>query len=700
MFAAPSVLARCLWDSGFLSTSSLRAVGRSLLVAAGVLALVGVTSPRPAAGQQSTPRTFEAVGAGLTGVGGGSSDWGDFDSDGDLDLVVTGQDANGNQTAAIYENQGGGAFEAVGAGLTDVAFGSSDWGDFDGGGDLDLVVTGRDANGNQTATIYENQGGGGFEPVGAGLTGVQESSSDWGDFDGDGDLDLVVAGQDANGNQTAAIYENQGGGTFEPVGAGLTGVEVGSLGWGDFDSDGDLDLVVAGFASGNSRTAAIYENQGGGAFEAVGAGLTGVFRSSSDWGDFDGDEDLDLVVTGRIAIDDPTATIYENQQSPVAKDDSDQTEEGQSVTTDVLANDSDPDGSLDASTVQVESNPSDGQATANGNGTITYEPNSGFVGTDSYAYTVEDDDGAESNEATVTITVSEPVSISEARSQGSDSRVTIEGTVTRAFGAYVRLQDESGPTGASALVVRQTSGSLSDDFQEDIANGTIQPGTTLRITGTISAFAGLLQINNEDLDTYAVQGQGEPPSLQAVSLADIQAPGGEDYESELIRVEGLTFPSAGGTFQSGTSYTVEDEGGTSFEFRVQDSSQTAVIGEPIPESTFTYKGVLGQFDGFTGNDEGYQFIPVRPSDVQENQPPTADFTFEPNVPEVGETVTFDASGSEDPDGSIVEYRWDFDEDGQTDATGQTVSTSFSTAGTSRSPSLWRTTTEPSPMRRR
>jgi hypothetical protein len=60
-----------------------------------------------AMGQQSTP-TFEPVGAGLIGVKGSSSDWGDFDGDGDLDLVVTGQDAGFNETATIYENKGEG----------------------------------------------------------------------------------------------------------------------------------------------------------------------------------------------------------------------------------------------------------------------------------------------------------------------------------------------------------------------------------------------------------------------------------------------------------------------------------------------------------------------------------------------------------------------------------------------------------------
>jgi hypothetical protein len=99
-----------------------------------------------------------------------------------------------------------------------------------------------------------------FVRLGAGLTGVDGGSSDWGDYDGDGDLDLVVTGQDAGFNETAAIYRNDGGGTFTPLDAGLTGVKDGSSAWGDYDADGDLDLVVTG-SDGSNRTATIYENQ-------------------------------------------------------------------------------------------------------------------------------------------------------------------------------------------------------------------------------------------------------------------------------------------------------------------------------------------------------------------------------------------------------------------------------------------------------
>jgi PKD repeat protein len=61
------------------------------------------------------------------------------------------------------------------------------------------------------------------------------------------------------------------------------------------------------------------------------------------------------------------------------------------------------------------------------------------------------------------------------------------------------------------------------------------------------------------------------------------------------------------------------------------------------------------------------------------EPPVASFTFSPSSPDVGETVTFDASGSFDPDGTIVSWDWDFG-DGASDS-GEVVTHAYSAAGT-------------------
>lgn len=118
----------------------------------------------------------------------------------------------------------------------------------------------------------------------------------------------------------------------------------------------------------------------------------------------------DASVTYADVLDNPYPTVLSTDadainQPPTAMDDSATTDEGNGVRIDVLANDSDPDGSLDPASVAVVTGPVRGTLSLDpATGEITYTPEAGFSGSDSFVYEVCDDVGA-CTAATVVVTV-------------------------------------------------------------------------------------------------------------------------------------------------------------------------------------------------------------------------------------------------------------------------------------------------------
>ena len=100
-----------------------------------------------------------------------------------------------------------------------------------------------------------------------------------------------------------------------------------------------------------------------------------------------------------------TITVNPVNDPPVAANDTAQTPIDTAITINVLANDTDRDGSIDPATCAVSVAPANGSAVPQGDGTVLYTPNTGYSGPDTFTYTVRDNEGASSNAATVTMTV-------------------------------------------------------------------------------------------------------------------------------------------------------------------------------------------------------------------------------------------------------------------------------------------------------
>ena len=86
---------------------------------------------------------------------------------------------------------------------------------------------------------------GNFLDIGAGLTGLLAGDAQWGDFDNDGDLDILASGSDGTDIITV-IFQNDGNNNFSEIDPGFIGVALGSTAWGDYNNDGSLDVLITG----------------------------------------------------------------------------------------------------------------------------------------------------------------------------------------------------------------------------------------------------------------------------------------------------------------------------------------------------------------------------------------------------------------------------------------------------------------------
>ena len=247
--------------------------------------------------------SFVDISASLIGVKQGSVAWGDYDNDGDLDILLTGSIGSAPYIAKVYRNDGG-SFEDIGASLSGVINGSVAWGDYDNDGDLDILLTGNTGS-SVVSKIYRNDGGS-FADVSAPLAGNGDGSCAWGDYDNDGDLDILLAGF-----PHSKIYRNDGG-NFEDIGASLIGVSYSSAAWGDYDNDGDLDILLTGYDGFSSICVSIVYRNDNGSFVDISASLAAVERASIAWGDYDNDGDLDILLTGRTDSWNSISKIYRN----------------------------------------------------------------------------------------------------------------------------------------------------------------------------------------------------------------------------------------------------------------------------------------------------------------------------------------------------------------------------------------------------
>jgi hypothetical protein len=257
----------------------------------------------------------EIIGTTFEAVHYSSIAFADIDGDNDQDVLITGENNSYQCISKLYSNDGNGVYsEIIGTPFVGVSFGSVAFSDVDGDDDLDLLITGYNCT-LSIAELYINDGAGNFSLMsGTPFDGVHKSSIAFSDVDGDNDQDVLITGFTNGSQRIAKLYTNDGSGSFTLVtGTPFSGVWTSSIAFSDVDGDNDDDLLITGRNSSNQRISELYLNDGNGMFSLdISSSFEGVSTGSVAFSDIDGDNDNDLLITGYTNLGQYITYLYRN----------------------------------------------------------------------------------------------------------------------------------------------------------------------------------------------------------------------------------------------------------------------------------------------------------------------------------------------------------------------------------------------------
>ena len=226
---------------------------------------------------------------------------GDYDRDGDMDIVVMGIDnsAGSQYRIILYNNDSQGVFQVSEIIFNeqftngDIAFVNVDRDD-----DLDIFVTGLSNNGEAKTLFFTNDGTTFIQDDYLFSDTITNGQFAWGDLNNDKYADLLLLGEVDALYEEAYLFKGSRDGTFESITHDFLPSLQGVTAFADFDRDGDLDVATSGASLGAAiYPLYVYENLGDFNFQIV-AQLEGFLNGSMQLKDVNEDGFVDIVKTG------------------------------------------------------------------------------------------------------------------------------------------------------------------------------------------------------------------------------------------------------------------------------------------------------------------------------------------------------------------------------------------------------------------
>ncbi len=212
--------------------------------------------------------------------------------------------------------------------------------------------------------------------------------------------------------------------------------------------------------------------------------------------------------------------------------------------------------------------------------------------------------------------------IAAVRAAPNGTDVAFRGVVTRARGAYTRIQDSTG-----GITIMQQSGA----FASAIANYLVYKGDTILVLGRTSEQDNLKVVADSNINGFTAISHGNPTVVPIpLTLGEIAA-NGEQYESRLVSVHNITIDASGDlTFRENKTYVIYDTTLASFNvfLSIPDSRDSYIPTMPFL-SRVDFTGVLGQKS--YSPLKGYQIVPVDYSDLTKALVGVED---EPTIPQM------------------------------------------------------------------